>query len=67
MLITAETIPDQTPVSNCPANRKEPDRQPNQWLRLEVKKLSYFNIPPGVKAKTGQMDSDITTKSFYFC
>ena len=39
MLITAETIPDQTPVSNCPANRKEPDSQPNQWLNLEAKKI----------------------------
>ena len=35
-LITAETIPDQTSVSNCPANRKEPDKQRNLWPNLKV-------------------------------
>ena len=39
-LITAETIPDQTSVSNCPANREEPDMQRNQWSNLEGEK--YF-------------------------
>ena len=38
-LITAETIPDQTSVSNCPANRKEPDKQRNRWVNSEVVNL----------------------------